>query len=922
MRPLIIKMSAFGPYAGQVEIDLNQLGTCGLYLITGDTGAGKTTIFDAICFALYGEASGKVREGTMMRSKYADPSTPTEVELIFENKGKEYHVKRNPEYMRPSKRGQKETKQPANAELIMPDGERIIKDRAVTEKIREIIGVDRKQFSQIVMIAQGDFLKLLLAETKERQSIFREIFKTGTYDVLQSRLKEETRLLEVNYGELKNSIAQYMSGLAASEDSECFSLVENAKQGLLTIEEVLKLIAKIDAEDQNVSFSFKKQTDELERRFIETNNKLSRVQEWKEIERRMQKSSLEFNILVNKQTSLKVQMENSEVQKNALDSMNKEVIEIEAQYPEYEVYDQTKKRWNESIRILKKTQLQLSSEQVKKEETKKQLENYKEELRTKQTVYQNHQQQLSMMETWNQDFQKLVILDQEIEQYDLVEKALVQAQNSYLQAAKDLENKQNHYQRLNQSFLNEQAGVLAIELKEGSPCPVCGSLHHPMKASLSLEAPSEESVKKAKNELDSAQKTAELTSNEASRLKGSYEAKKEGLLSKLPEELKHKNKDEIKQEVEIRKNQLQKEIANLKLQIKQTEKEIQRKEELEALIQSKEKENEALHDQVSVLEATISAETAKEAQLLMQKQHYEAKLKFDGKEESVQYVNHKKAEMNRIQKQIESIRQEYEKNEKDIRVLTGTINELKLNLENKPDGNEEEIQMLLKKLTVQKEMLLQKEKELHARTVQNERIKVSIQKQAEKISEVEKKLSWMRALSGTANGSLVGKEKVTLETYIQMTFFDRIIQRANTRFMMMTQGQYDLKRHEGTSGGNAKSGLELDVIDHYNGTIRSVKTLSGGEAFKASLALALGLSDEIQSSAGGIQIDTMFVDEGFGSLDSESLTQAIHALNSLAEGNRLVGIISHVAELKEKIDRQIVVKKEKSKGSSVQVILG
>lgn len=196
----------------------------------------------------------------------------------------------------------------------------------------------------------------------------------------------------------------------------------------------------------------------------------------------------------------------------------------------------------------------------------------------------------------------------------------------------------------------------------------------------------------------------------------------------------------------------------------------------------------------------------------------------------------------------------------------------------------------------------------------------NIRKGSGRLTEVETKWTWVKALSNTANGNIGGKEKIMLETYVQMTYFDRILARANTRFMIMSGGQYELKRRIEAENNRSQSGLELDVIDHYNGTERSVKTLSGGESFKASLSLALGLSDEIQSSAGGIRLDTMFVDEGFGSLDDESLQQAMRALYGLTEGNRLVGIISHVSELKEKIDKQIVVTKEKSGGSRAEIV--
>lgn len=473
MRPIKLILSAFGPYAGRVELLLDRLGQSGLYLITGDTGAGKTTIFDAITFALYGEASGGSREPSMLRSKYADPATPTEVTLRFVYAGREYTVRRSPEYTRPARRGAGMVTQAAEAELTCPDGRVITRLREVNQALCGILGVDRQQFSQIAMIAQGDFLRLLLADTRDRQAIFREIFKTGRYQTLQERLKTESAALR----------------------QQCDALRQRVEQSLGRVR---------DAAGQPLDG-------------LPPEDALARTET------------------------------------------------LLAAAPEMDLAAQRERR-----------------------------------------------------------------------------------------------------------------------------------------AAL-------------------ADRRAELAD---------------------------------------RREQLRLRLAG----------------------------NAAARDEAGA-------------------------------------------------------------------ALT-------------------------------------------------------------QLTRLEARWGWVRALADTAGGSLNGKEKVMLETYVQTAYFDRIVARANTRFMVMSAGQYELQRCRTADNNRSQSGLELEVVDHYNGTVRSVRTLSGGESFLASLALALGLSDEVQSSAGGIRLDTMFVDEGFGSLDEQALQQALQALASLTGGNRLIGLISHVAELKDRIDRQIVITKQRAGGST------
>ena len=315
MRPLKIKISAFGPYAGVTEIDMTQLGTNGIYLITGDTGAGKTTIFDAICFALYGEPSGDTRENSMLRSKYADADVPTEVELVFENRGLEYKVKRNPEYMRPSKRGSGETKQTANAELILPNGEVITKEKQVTEKIREIIGVDRNQFSQIAMIAQGDFLKLLLADTTERQKIFRNIFKTRYYQILQDKLRDESNDLKKGFESAIQSVNQYISGIVCDEESELYDAVFEIKTKGTAPENAVEMIDKIIGQDTAAKAKTEKEIAVAEEKLTVLNSEKSKIDEYanlqKNYEANIQKLSEKEKVLTELEAKLSAEKENN-----------------------------------------------------------------------------------------------------------------------------------------------------------------------------------------------------------------------------------------------------------------------------------------------------------------------------------------------------------------------------------------------------------------------------------------------------------------------------------------------------------------------------------------------------------------------------------------------------------------------------------
>ncbi|MBR5509366.1 MAG: hypothetical protein IKV59_04880 [Lachnospiraceae bacterium] len=492
-------------------------------------------------------------------------------------------------------------------------------------------------------------------------------------------------------------------------------------------------------------------------------------------------------------------------------------------------------------------------------------------------------------------------------------------QQEYLVMVQKAEEFQADYLSKNRTFLDEQAGILAETLEEGIPCPVCGSLEHPKPAKKTDSAPSEQELEKAKKASDLAHQKAAEQSTKAGNYKGQLKAKRQELEGLIRELLGECSLEEAGTQAARKREEVQKQSLLLQAQLQQEKKRVVRKETLQKLLPEREQELKKLQEWMSEQEKEAAKLQTEMISQNQQIEKVETVLEFGSKEQAESYIRKTEEEMKRFQDLLQQMEADYQKIIRDADVLQGQRDSLSCQLKDRPVPDIIQIQQERDIHLRTKQEIQEQKLEVHARLQGNRSVMERIRRQSEALAKTEKRLVWIKALSNTANGTISGKEKIMLETYIQMHYFDRIIARANTRLMVMTGGQYELKRRLEADNNKRQSGLELDVIDHYNGTQRSVKTLSGGESFKASLSLALGLSDEVQSLAGGIRLDTMFVDEGFGSLDEESLRQAIQALAGLAEGRRLVGIISHVSELKEKIDRQIVVTKEQSGGSRVEI---
>ncbi|MBO5238792.1 MAG: SMC family ATPase [Lachnospiraceae bacterium] len=942
MRPMNLIVTGFGPYADRTEIPMDKLGRSGLYLITGDTGAGKTTIFDAITFALYGEASGENREPNMLRSKYAKPETPTEVELTFSYGDKVYKIKRNPEYERPALRGSGMTRQMANAELTYPDGRVLTKRTEVNAAIKEIIGVDRKQFAQIAMIAQGDFRKLLFADTKERQGIFREIFHTKNFQSLQERLKEESGKLSRQCELSRNSVKQYVEGLQW-EDSDMMSLeVEKAKGNQLPIKEVVELVEKLLQQDGQKEQQMNDRIRAMEEQLTVINERIGKAEEYEKAREGLRKAQIEKEQLLPRKAQLEEAVKKEQERKPKLESLKRQLVLLEEQFDLYDEFEQKQQEFKHADRQLVGGNAELNQNTEAIQELAEKITALTEE-------YQSYEQAGVQKERLNRELEKadeyknvLKQLQTTLIQYETAGRELEKAQANYVQAVHDSKEKKQIYESLNQAYLDEQAGLLAEHLTEGMPCPVCGSSTHPAPAQKSTQAPNTAQLKTAKQEAELAERKATQASSAAGSKKGVVQTQWENIEKQILEfveesqirkafhriashddsskkELRLYEISSLKETVLLEMKQQDSVLEDWKQQLKEADKKIERRALLETMLQECRKQQEAFRQRCDTVKETLTVATVRKQELGEQITKIKEKLKYETK--SMAETEKKKLEQAKqsMEQAMEQANSALADCEKTLTQWETRIQQWKQQLESalQVDVEQEKEQRTI--LTEQKQAVTERMKEIHARRANNADVLKNIQSKSKELEKQEETWKWVSALSNTANGNISGKEKVMLETYIQMTYFERIIARANTRLMIMSQGQYELKRRVVTDNNQRQSGLELNVIDHYNGTERSVKTLSGGEAFQASLSLALGLSDEVQSSAGGIRFDTMFVDEGFGSLDEESLRQAIRALAELTDGNRLVGIISHVAELKERIDKQIVVTKEKSGGSRIEM---
>ncbi len=919
MRPLKLTIAGFGPYAEIQELDFSRLGSSGLYLITGDTGAGKTTIFDAITFALFGEASGDSRSADMLRSKYAKDDAPTYVELRFAYNDKEYTVRRNPEYERAKSRGSGTTKQTADAELICPNGDRITKLREVDRAIRDIIGLTREQFSQVAMISQGDFRKLLQADTRERQKIFRDIFGTGLYMTLQDRLKAKAAEVKNQREQASAGIAQYTEGILCHETSPLLEDTQKARNGELFTSEVLSLLEKLLEEDR----AQEKRLDESARRQDEQMDalvaQLTRAKSYRTAQQALEVKAAEEAEKVSALEQLSAALSSARSTIPEQERLGREITALELLLPSYDELERKNNDLADKQAALHAASAAEATAAGLKTTLEQELSVCREELRTLGSVSAEKELLQNRCETLTERKETFAALISSVDTLLKEQETLRTLQGEYIAAETRSSRLRQDYDTKNKAFLDEQAGVLAAALTAGTPCPVCGSTEHPRLAVISTSAPTEADVKAAKSAYEAAQKATEQASGKASTQRGLVQAAEDAIRRESMTLLGETENSGVKAAAQAQAAALTAEITAVRQQIAALAQKEGRKAELDQLIPQKEQTladaDKALHG----AKAQIAALTAASAELTAQIEALRVKLTFADKAALLQEKEVLGRKQQALKPALTAAEASCSACKEALAAIRAAMAELRKQTAEAPAADAEDLQAQKEALTAQKNDLAAEMKHIHARLTTNEAAQKNISAKAQELAELDARYTWMKALSDTANGTVSGKDKVMLETYIQTTYFDRILERANLRLGKMSGGQYDLERRKIASNQRSQSGLELDIIDHVNTTRRSVNTLSGGEAFLASLALALGLSDEVQMST-GIRLDTLFVDEGFGSLDSEALSKAYSTLAGLTEGSRLVGIISHVSELKERIDKQIVVRKDRSGSSRAEIV--
>lgn len=1027
MRPIKLIISAFGPYADKQVIDFEELNGRNIFVISGKTGAGKTTIFDAISYALYGEASGESRETDSLRSHFADDDVETFVELEFELKGERYIVNRVPKQKKKKSRGEGFTEKSADATLTLPDGKVITKVTNVTNKLIEILGITRDQFKQIVMLPQGEFKKLLLADSLEREGIFRKIFNTYDFEKIQIDLKEKAISLSKNRNKSKDEMQTNLKNIKGehdisigeyvdfpfvieklkdfiSKDSEAYKNLNEDDKALYNELELINK-EKVKIENNNNLLKEKEKIDNSlldlinkEKEFEikkETINKCKSAKEVKYIEDKLienenileqRKKSYEETLLnierLNKEADIaKSNLKIEEAREPERDELKSQIKNLEDIKPKIAEFDELKDTLITKNKSLDEVKFKIENNKKNNEKLKKEKlenENKLKEIATEETKKVEIENEISNKEKTRQELRDLykVIIN-----YEKIKADHVSLNKEYEKLEQMYKSDKKSFEDMDELYIKEQAGILATNLKENKPCPVCGSKNHPNPAVISknLIVPTKEELKIAKEKSVKSEKEYNLTINELTKLHTAcnnyFEIINNNLIN-LPKNLNIDEKyyDNTSEIVKMKGIELKGNIDKLNKELIKTNEKLSMKKNIE-------EQNVAIENSIIEMEKELSKLDEEEKKL--REEVGEVKFNIKNYKEKIpddildiktleNLINIKSKELDDSQKKLIKLRED---NENISRKLEGEtsksnqikdyIEELKTNVEkiklefntllkslgfddfnnyeefkikiyliedlekevedyylnlNLLKSKKEDIVIKtkdlsfididsidekLKKLQEEKKGLELRLRELYSVLENNKSILKNVESLNAKFKAIEEEYKVVGELADLANGKK--SPYISFERYILASYFEDIIEAANIRLEKMTGDRFSLIRKKSKSKGAGQKGLELEIYDNYTDSSRDVSSLSGGESFKASLSLALGLSDVVQSNAGGVYLDTMFVDEGFGTLDPQSLDNAIDSLLELQRGGRLVGIISHVEELKERIDAKLEV---------------
>lgn len=925
MRPIKLTISAFGSYAGENVIDFDKLGTDGLYLITGVTGAGKSTIFEAISFALYGEVSDK--ETGTLRSEYADPSVESFVELEFEiienNKRKRYTIRRNPEYERPKKRGGGLVRQPAGATLIYPDGKVVENTRVVTPIIADLLGMTCEQFKQTVMIEQGKFRELLTADTKTRKEILRSIFNIYVYHDFQERIGARAAVAKTELEKRLDELESVCGTIKCDDSEELSALRDRAASGeLLVLSELEERLKKQNSEDKGLLEDLNKKQEKIG----DDINKLTKLIEKGENQEKLRK---ELDSALEKLPEIKKISEEKSAEAKSCEEkfsgetekLNKEIGGLENELPKYKALEEKR----ENLAALEKRIAESSAAREELETRLKRLQEELGRLREESASLENAGENIAKseaeIEKCNQRAKALSELKNELKELDKSRGEYGALQEKYLAASKVWNELQAAANDKRRRFNDEQAGILAETLRENEPCPVCGSLSHPKPALKTAGAPSKEEVEEAEANAEEARGNYDALSSGCSARKSVIEEKERGITNRISELLPGAALENADKNADSELEIIKKNTAALQTRLNAEIKNRSRKKELSELLPKKQGELEKANKDISELNSAIASDEGSGNQLREQIESEARSLKFRSKAEAENHIAELKAQIEKNNAAIKSAKDIAKEWEQRLQEVSADIkaHENQLNSEDAIDVEEKSREMA--ELKTEENLTNRKILAINIRHETNESAAKKLAEVSVKAVEAEQENTLIQSLAKTARGQLAGSEKIDLESFVQTRYLDSILHCANKHLHKMSNGQYDLIRRKNIETAQGQHSLDLNVKDYYNGTQRDVKSLSGGESFLASLSLALGLSDTVQQRGGGVRLETMFIDEGFGSLSPEFLDRAMSVLRSLTETNRLIGIISHVEEIKRLIPKRIEITKDGSNGSRAGVVV-
>lgn len=1003
MMPISLTLSAFGPYPDTITIDFESFQEDGLFLITGPTGSGKTMIFDAMIFALYGKTSGQIRQTDSLRCDRALNEISTFVEFSFSLHQQNYTIKRNPKYYL---EGKKTPKQPS-ALLTLPDGKMVEGIKEVNQKMISLLGVDDQQFKQICMIAQGEFTKLIMASSDEREKVLRELFHSETYQKLEEKLKVHLKVYQDKYDLLLNKRKDLMQELQVEDHQEYLSKqtkliasqqkeYDDLKKDLDQKKQQLQLYRLqnqrlIQLKDLKQQFQDLKKQENDYQELNKTVNTLKKAQETNYLyisyikqQKKLQTLNLNQEDFLKQLKKLEKDYQEKKVQSNSLDYKQQTKEKLQNQIQETkQLINQIYQYQNDyqNLQTLKQQYRMLDEEHKLFLKKKEKFENG---LQRDQERIQSEQQVQSKYELIKQQYVRLneqkVKVHQLSDYYDQILKLnenKSDLQEDYTVVEKQVDHEKMQYNQMEKLYFRKQAGIFALQLKEDQPCPICGSLHHPHPAQIEKEDITKEKLdqqaKKVKQQehrlQDILQKILlynqkkEMLVKQTKQLSSELNIQEELSKEIFIKELDHLSKDEKRMKKEYLELQdelkyiqkLKKSVAlSLKDMSTYESKELKQAQSLENIQVQIHQLSGKLDDSMRQYEI---GEVNKNYQQV-QKKYRQLSLEIETIQQDYEKVKNKyleiKTKISSLNQQIIQEQEIYdeldnkyhtaldafineeeflnlktqinqisilEKKYQDYIISLKSLNEQIISLENEvKDSTYVDLSSLSETIKEVNQQLREKNDDLEKLKIDyslKEKMIKDIQKINQQLKKDEDTYQRYLDLYNLASGK--NNARVSIERYVLATYFENMLIYANVIMKQLSQGRYQLLRKDDAGKGRSQQGLELDVFDQESGNIRSIKTLSGGESFKAALSLALGLSRMVQDYAGGIELNTLFIDEGFGSLDSQSLDQAMNCLMELHHENKLIGIISHVSDLKDRIERQLVVER-KQKQSVIQMI--